>query len=214
MKMKKILLLLPTIGLLAVLSIGFSGCKSENKVDANIISDGTNTPTSAEQESDNLDKNSYAGLEDVFNDTKIITPNGKYMMMVFGANGCPYCESLKKDIKDTPSLKKYIQDNFTAYYINMSYSKIHDFKVGTPKDPKEIKVSTGQLSRMYDIRPTPTIVFSDTDGKTILEFPGYLPEKQFMAMVEFIGSGKWKEAKDQRQINELLQEYILKKSNS
>lgn len=212
--MKKILLLLPTIGLLGMLSIGFSGCKSENKVDTNIISDGTSSPTNAQQESDNLDKNSYAGLEDVFNDTKVITPNGKYMMMVFGANGCPYCESLKKDIKNTPDLKKYIQDNFTAYYINMSYSKIHDFKVGTPKDPKEIKVSTSQLSQMYDIRPTPTIVFSDTDGKTILEFPGYLPEKQFMAMVEFIGNGEWKKAKDQRQINQLLQEYILKKSNS
>ncbi|MDO7253249.1 SoxW family protein [Helicobacter cappadocius] len=212
--MKKIFLMAITLVILGMFSISLSGCNSDNKVDSSIISDGSNTSSKVSQESENLDKNSYAGLEDVFGDTKFITPNGKYMMMVFGANGCPYCEALKKDIKDTPSLKKYIQDNFTAYYINMSYSKIHDFKVGTPNDPKEIQVSTAQLSRMYDIRPTPTIVFSDTDGKTILEFPGYMPEKQFMAMLEFIATGEWKKAKDQRQINQLLQEYVMKKSNS
>ncbi|PAF53698.1 thiol:disulfide interchange protein [Helicobacter sp. 13S00482-2] len=212
--MRKIFLAVPIFVILGILGMGISGCKSDNQVDSGIISDGTSTSAKTLQESEKLDKNSYAGLEDVFNDTKIISPNGKYMMMVFGANGCSYCEALKKDIKNNPDLKKYIQNNFTAYYVNMSYSKIHDFKVGSPSDPKEIQVSTAQLSRMYDIRPTPTIVFSDSDGKTILEFPGYMPEKQFMAMLEFVGTGEWKKAKTQKEINKLLQEYIFKKSNS
>ncbi|PAF43058.1 thioredoxin fold domain-containing protein [Helicobacter sp. 11S03491-1] len=214
--MRKIILGLSLCIALAILGLGVSGCKgkSEDKIDSSIISTGANVSQEAQQENDNLDKKSYAGLEDVFSDTKTITPNGKYMMMVFGANGCPYCEMLKKDIKDTPELKNYIKDHFSAYYINMSYSKIHDFKVGTKADPKEIKVSTSQLSQMYDIRPTPTIVFSDADGKTILEFPGYVRAKQFIKILEFINNGEWKKAKDQKQLNQLLQEYVMNASHS
>ncbi|PAF52276.1 thioredoxin fold domain-containing protein [Helicobacter sp. 13S00477-4] len=212
--MRRTFLLLAILMITLIASIGISGCKSEDKIDSSVISTGTDIPEAVQKENENLDKKSYAGLEDVFNDTKVITPNGKYMMMVFGANGCPYCEKLKKDIKSTPTMKDYIKDHFTAYYINLSYSKMHDFKVGTKDDPKEVKVSTAQLGQMYDVRPTPTIVFSDTDGKTILEFPGYMPEKQFMAMLEFIGSGEWKKAKDQKELNKMLQDFVLKQSNS
>ncbi|PAF47870.1 thiol:disulfide interchange protein [Helicobacter sp. 12S02634-8] len=194
--------------------ISISGCKGEDKIDSSIISSGTQVSQEVQEENDNMDKKSYAGLEDVFKDTKLITPSGKYMMIVFGANGCPYCEMLKKDIKNNPDLKSYIQKYFTAYYVNLSYSKIHTFKVGTKDDPKEVKISTAQLGQMYDVRPTPTIVFADATGKTILEFPGYMPKNQFLAMLEFIEEAAWKGAKTPKDTNRLLREFILKKSNS
>lgn len=212
--MKKTLLIFVWILALGASAIGFAGCKSDDKIDSSVISNGTQVSQTMQEENQDLDKKSYAGLEDVFKDTKLITPEGKYMMMVFGANGCTYCEKLKEDIKNVVQMRQYIKDNFSAYYINMSYSKMHDFKVGTPNDPKEIRFSTSQLAQIYNIRPTPTIVFASTDGKTILEFPGYIPAPQFNAMLKFIGEGEWKKAKDQKELRVLLQEYILKNSTS
>ncbi|PAF44861.1 thioredoxin family protein [Helicobacter sp. 11S02596-1] len=211
--MRRVFLIMMFFVVSLFVGAGISGCKSEDKIDSSVISTGTNVSSEIQNENENMDKKSYAGLEDVFKDTKTITPDGKYMMIVFGANGCPYCEMLKKDIKNTPELKSYIQEHFSAYYVNLSYSKMHDFKVGTKEDPKEVKVSTAQLAQMYDVRPTPTIIFADPNGKTIVNFPGYVPEKQFMAMVEFIGNGEWKKAKDQKEINELLRDFILNQSN-
>ena len=37
-------------------------------------------------EASELDKKTYAGLEDVFNDTSTIETKGKYMLLIFGAN--------------------------------------------------------------------------------------------------------------------------------
>lgn len=212
--MKRIFLFLMFFVTSLIVGIGVSGCKSDNKIDSSLISTGTNISQEVQNENDNMDKKSYAGLEDVFKDTKVMTPDGKYMMIVFGSNGCPYCEMLKKDIKNTPGLKSYIQNHFSAYYVNLSYSKIHDFKVGTKADLKEVKIPTAQLAQMYDVRPTPTIVLTDTTGKTILVFPGYMPEKQFMAMLEFIGNGEWKKAKDQKEVNKLLRNFILNQTKS
>ncbi|PAF49510.1 thiol:disulfide interchange protein [Helicobacter sp. 12S02232-10] len=212
--MKRIFLFLMFFVTSLIVGIGVSGCKSDNKIDSSLISTGTNISQEVQNENDNMDKKSYAGLEDVFKDTKVITPDGKYMMIVFGSNGCPYCEMLKKDIKNTPELKSYIQNHFSAYYVNLSYSKIHDFKVGTKADLKEVKIPTAQLAQMYDVRPTPTIVLTDTTGKPILVFPGYMPEKQFMAMLEFIGNGEWKKAKDQKEVNKLLRNFILNQTKS
>lgn len=212
--MKKSALIFICTLALGVFTIGFAGCRNDDKIDSSIISNGTQISQTTQKENQDLDKKSYAGLEDVFQDTKLITPNGKYMMMVFSANGCVYCEKLKEDIKNNAQIKQYIKDNFSAYYINMSYSKIHNFKVGTPKDPKEVEFSTAQLSQIYSVRPTPTIIFAAPDGKTILEFPGYMPAPQFNAMLEFIGEGEWKKAKDQKELRVLLQEYVLKNSTT
>lgn len=207
--MKKISILLLSIAIGIILN---ACSKDDSKMDSNIVSTGTNSSSQAIEESQNLDKKSYAGLEDVFQDTSVITPNGKYLMMVFSANGCPYCEKLKQDIKDHQDERDYIKKNFSAYYINMSYNKTHDFKIGTKDNPIDKKFSTSELASLYKVNPTPTIVFSDNTGKTIFVFPGYMPYKRFMAMLEFVGNGVWKQAKDPKDMDKLLSEYVLSNS--
>ncbi|CCB80282.1 thiol:disulfide interchange protein (dsbC),putative [Helicobacter bizzozeronii CIII-1] len=187
---------------------------SDDKIDESMISSGAISPKSAQEDANNLDKQSYAGLEDVFLDTKTITPNGKYMLLVFGKNGCAYCELLKKDIKQRQDLKNFIKQHYSAYYINISYSKMHEFKIGTKKKPREVVLSTSQLAQVYDVSSTPTIVLADSDGKTIYELPGYMPSKQFLAVLEFIGNGLYKGITDDKVFVEKLRDYILKKSRA
>ncbi|WP_121020807.1 SoxW family protein [Helicobacter vulpis] len=184
----------------------------DDAINEDMISAGTNSPKQALEEANNLDKQSYAGLEDVFLDTKTIAPNGKYMLLIFGKNGCSYCELLKQDIKQHNTLKNFIKTHYSAYYINISYSKMHSFRVGGVHKNKEFKLPTSELASIYDVNSTPTIVFANPDGKTIYELPGYMPYKQFLAVLEFVGKGLHKGIKDDKEFIQKLRAYILKRT--
>ncbi|GAA7451304.1 thioredoxin fold domain-containing protein [Helicobacter pylori] len=203
------------LGVFLLVLLVFSACKSNNKdkLDENLLSSGTQSSKELNDERDNIDKKSYAGLEDVFSDTKFISPNDKYMLLVFGRNGCSYCERLKKDLKNVKELRDYVKEHFSAYYINISYSKEHNFKVGDKNNEKEIKMSTEELAQIYAVQSTPTIVLSDQTGKTIYELPGYMPSTQFLAVLEFIGGGKYQDAKNDEDFIKKLKAYIKYKTN-
>lgn len=156
-----------------------------------------------------LDKKTYVGLEDVFLDTGVIETKGKYMLLVFGANGCTYCENLKSDIKAQPNLRDKLKEHFSAYYINTSYSKLHTFRIGEGATLQEHSIPTRKLAEIYRIGPTPTLVFATKDGRTILTYPSYLPPKQFSALLDFIAQGSWQKANgDDRQIATMLQQHL------
>ncbi len=205
------------LSVLLLISLFLSACKSNNKdkLDENLLSSGSQSSKELNDERDNIDKKSYAGLEDIFSDTKFISPNDKYMLLVFGRNGCSYCERLKKDLKNVKELRDYVKDHFSAYYINMSYPKEHDFKVGDKdkNDEKEIKMSTEELAQIYAVQTTPTIVLSDKTGKTIYELPGYMPSTQFLAVLEFIGSEEYQKATSDKDFIKKLKAYIKYKTD-
>ncbi len=184
----------------------------DDEINEDMISSGTGFSKEAQEEANNLDKQSYAGLEDVFLDTKFITPNGKYMLLVFGKNGCSYCELLKQDIKKHSNLKDFIKAHYSAYYINISYSKMHAFKVGIGKKSKEYKFPTSELAQIYEVNSTPTIVFANPEGKTIYELPGYMPYKQFLAVLEFVGKGLHKGISNDKEFIEKLRDYIRQRT--
>ncbi|CRF51880.1 SoxW family protein [Helicobacter ailurogastricus] len=184
---------------------------ADDKVDESMLSSGATSPKSVFEESNNFDKQSYAGLEDIFQDTQSISTHGKYMLLVFGKNGCSYCEMLKQDLKHYSNLRNYIKEHFSAYYINISYSKMHHFKIGPTDKPKETMLNTQDLSSIYDVSSTPTLVLADPTGKTIYELPGYMPHVQLLAVLEFVGKGLYKDLND-KQFIEKLRAYILKKT--
>ncbi|OOQ04867.1 thiol:disulfide interchange protein [Helicobacter pylori] len=205
------------LSVLLLVSLFLSACKSNNKdkLDENLLSSGSQSSKELNDERDNIDKKSYAGLEDIFSDNKSISPNDKYMLLVFGRNGCHYCERLKKDLKNVKELSDYIKEHFSTYYVNISYSKEHNFKVGDKdkNDEKEIKMSTEELAQIYAVQSTPTIVLSDKTGKTIYELPGYMPSTQFLAVLEFIGDGKYQDTKNDEDFTKKLKAYIKYKTN-
>ncbi len=205
------------LSVLLLISLFLSACKSSNKdkLDENLLSSGSQSSKELNDERDNTDKKSYAGLEDIFSDNKSISPNDKYMLLVFGRNGCSYCERLKKDLKNVKELRNYVKEHFSTYYINMSYTKEHDFKVGDKdkNDEKEIKMSTEELAQIYAVQTTPTIVLSDKTGKTIYELPGYMPSTQFLAVLEFIGSEEYQKTTSDKDFIKKLKAYIKYKTD-
>ncbi|WP_239056418.1 SoxW family protein [Helicobacter apodemus] len=153
------------------------GCE---KADSSVISSGANTTQERLEEMNSIDRNSYAEVADVFLETQHITTQDKPYFLVFGANGCLYCDRLKTLIKQDSQIKESLKNNFSPYYINLSYSKKHNV------DFLNKKVSTTKLGQIYGVRSTPTLVFLNANGDTLFVYPGYMQRDRFMATLEFL----------------------------
>lgn len=181
----------------------FAGCKNE-KIDKNAFSTQSNISQEELHKAQNLDEVSYAGLEHIFSNTSTISSDGKFVVLIFGKNNCQWCDHLKDEIKDNKSTQEILKKDFKSYYINLSYEKIHHIDFASQKT----ELNTMQLGAKYNIRPTPTIIFLDKEGKPIIAYPGYLPQDQFRKFLNFIASGEYLKAKDQIQMQQMLQEKL------
>lgn len=177
------------IGCLPLILAFMIGCNSsDNDIQ---LSQGDNLTQEHIQGAESLDKASYAGLEDVFLDTKQIKSfDGKLPLLIFGRNNCTYCEKLKDDIKDNPKLKQILQDHFSSFYINMSYTKTHEVSLGKTSST----LNTDRLANMFftsPIRPTPTLIFLNQNAEVLYRLPGYIPSDKLLKVFTFIAEKKW-----------------------
>ena len=53
-------------------------------------------------------------------------------------------------------------------------------------------VDTKTMISIYGITSTPTMIFTDKNGKAIIVVPGYMPANQFLTTLKFIEEGLWK----------------------
>lgn len=146
--------------------------------DSLMLSSGNDIDEKTLRDIESMDKASYAGLESVFLDSKVIDTNGKPTLLIFGKNNCPYCDKLKDDIKANPPIQEILTKDFSAYYINIDYSKNHHLKHFFGRSDS-YNATTIELARIYQIRPTPTLVFLDSKGIPFFTYPGYLRVKEF-----------------------------------
>ncbi|RAX58354.1 hypothetical protein CCZ01_02755 [Helicobacter monodelphidis] len=180
-----------------------SGCGNEQEHDK-IVSLGTQTSQEVLDKINNLDKASYAELEGIVKDNARIDPEGKYLMIIFGANGCTYCDMLKKEIKSSQAIQDKLKADFSPYYVNSSYLKTHYFVNGL--QPAEL--TTNDLVMLYRIGPTPTTIFATPEGKTILIRAGAITGDKFLATLEFITDKKWEGAQSDKEINQRYLEFL------
>lgn len=144
---------------------------SNDEIDSNVISNGSTMSPEAKEEEKDLDKVSYSDLLDVFLDTNKIDFN-KNVLIIFGRNNCSYCDMIKDLIKQDDDLKQLIKDNFNPYYINISYSKIHEINF----NDRQSKIDTNSIASLFSVNFTPTIVFLGKDGTVWYLFPGFTPK--------------------------------------
>ncbi|WP_051420602.1 thioredoxin family protein [Helicobacter pametensis] len=180
--------------LLAIALIFLAGCKSEN-LDAQNIASKSNISQAEIEKAQHFDKASYKGLEHIFKDTGRIASDGKFVLLIFGKNGCQWCERLKEEIGENKQTQEMLQKDFQTYYINLSYSKIHQLDF----DGKKSQAETSRLAREYDIRPTPTSIFIDPQGNVIFGWPGYFSQKQMQVILQFIANKEYKQFKDPKE---------------
>lgn len=127
-------------------------------------------------------------IYEFFKDTAKIGPEGKPMILIFGTNTDPYSDRLKADVKNNKKLQEKLKNVFSSYYLkaheNLRHKQFHEGEY--------MDVDTKTMIAIYGIEVTPTIIFTDDNGKAVIVVPGYMPPKQFLATMEFIELGKWK----------------------
>ncbi|WP_072680246.1 thioredoxin fold domain-containing protein [Arcobacter sp. LA11] len=147
-------------------------------------------------------------VQDVFKDVAKIAPEGKQMILVFGTNTDPYSDRLKADIQNTPDLEKRLKEDFNSYYFkaheNLRHKQFHEGEM--------MDVDTKTMIAVYSVTATPTIIFTDDNGKAVIVVPGYMPPKQFLVTMDFMAEGKWK-GKDRKngEVYEALRDFYIAK---
>lgn len=124
---------------------------------------------------------------DIFKDTFSLTPNGKYMIVIFETDECPYCAKMNLDIHNDKKLHDTLKNDFSVYSLDAMKNRMHKIE----HEGKPMDVDTKTLIDIYSVNSTPTLIFMDKQGKRILIVPGYMPPKQFEVTLEFIKSGLW-----------------------
>lgn len=141
-----------------------------------------------------------------FKDVAKIGPDGKYMLLIFGTNTDPYSARLKADVKNSSELTKKLKEDLSSYYLKAHENLRHKlFHEGEFMD-----VDTKTMISIYGVEATPTLIFTDKNGKAIIVVPGYMPTEQFITTIKFIESKKW-EGKDRKngEVYEALRNFYI-----
>lgn len=145
-------------------------------------------------------------VSEVFKDVAKIAPEGKGMILVFGTNTDPYSDRLKADITNSKELQKRLKEDFNSYYFkaheNLRHKQYHEGEL--------MDVDTKTMIAIYGIDATPTIIFTDDNGKAVIVVPGYMPTEQFLVTMDFMKAGKWK-GKDRKngEVYEALRTFYI-----
>jgi len=189
--MKKKFLNRTLITSLVVSTILLSGCTESNtKAEEVVEKPKMEVKASSEvkkEEPKILYTNNDNVVDSVFKDIAKIGPEGKYMLIVFGTNTDPYSDRLKADIKNSKELANMIKNDMSSYYLKAHENKrMKLFHEGDYMD-----VDTKTMISIYGVNSTPTIIFTDKEGKAVIVVPGYMPADQFIQTVKFMESKKW-----------------------
>lgn len=186
--------------LYCLIAFCFNAC-GEN-TESSIVTSGTQYSKEKHKAMENIDINSYQEVADVFLETSAIQSDGKPYLLVFGANGCVYCDRLKELIRDNAEIKDFLKANYVPYYINISYTKTHQI------DFLDMPLNTIELAQKYSIKPTPTLIFLSKSGKELFVYPGFLPKEKFLSTLEFFKNPNLEQS-DAKSIKTRLQAHWL-----
>lgn len=185
---------------LSIISVFFMAC-SNDKIDFNLFSNNTNYSQDNAKKT-NLDEKSYKEIAHLFKDNTNIKSDKKNILLIFSANNCIYCDRLKEKILKDTTLQKQIKDDYSSYYINIDYDKIHTFTKNHTSD-----LSTSELASLYNINATPTIVILNQKSQTLLNYAGFISAKRLAATMDFLNKPQYQKLNEAQLAKELLQFY-------
>lgn len=108
---------------------------------------------------------------------------GKRVMVVFSQDGCPYCNLLVERNFSQRDIENYTRTHFDAITVNMWGDREVTGVDGKHRTEKAFAAA-------LKVQFTPTILFFDETGKTILRLNGYLPPSRFKTALEYVALRK------------------------
>lgn len=128
-------------------------------------------------------KESFLNLKDDIADAKAAN---KRVVIIFHQDSCPYCNALVERNLAQKDIEDLMRKSFDAVALNMWGDREVTNLDGKAMSEKEFAAS-------LKVQFTPTILFFDEAGKTILRLNGYIPPQRFKLTLEYIAQRKEKE---------------------
>jgi thioredoxin-related protein len=122
-------------------------------------------------------KDSFLNLKEDIDEAR---QNGKRVILMFTQNGCPYCSALVERNLSQRELEATMKEKFDVIAVNLWGDKEMvglDGKTYTEKS----------YSAAQKIQFTPSLVFFDETGKTLLRLNGYVPPARLQAALDWVG---------------------------
>ena len=121
-------------------------------------------------------KNSFLDLHE---DVTEAAARGKRLLVYFGQEGCPYCAQLFNTNFSQAHIVDYTRRHFDALAFDLwGNREVTDFSGN--------KMPEKDLAARLKVRFTPTILFFNEKGETVLRINGYYPPHQFMAALQYV----------------------------
>jgi len=123
---------------------------------------------------------------DIPGEVEVAAEEGKNLVVMFGQNGCPYCDKMHKRVFPHPKVAALYDEKFVMFEINIK----GDLEVVTHEgeDSTEKKYASKMRARA-----TPLFVFYGKDGKDVLRLTGYQEPGIFMTAGRYVSSESYKD---------------------
>ncbi len=111
---------------------------------------------------------------------------GKYLIIMFYQEGCPFCDKMYRVTFQDKKVKEY----FTKYF----YMVLVDIKgANLLIDFQGKEITEKEFAHRHRIRGTPVFIFVDHQGKQILKLIGYIPPQDWLIAGRYIVEGHYRQ---------------------
>jgi len=122
-------------------------------------------------------KNSFLHLKEDIDEART---NGKRVILMFTQDGCPYCSALVERNLSQREIEATMKEKFDVIAVN-----IWGDREVVGLDGKRYTEKT--YSAAQKIQFTPSLLFFDEAGKTLLRLNGYVPPARLQAALDWVG---------------------------
>ena len=127
-------------------------------------------------------KDSFLNLRE---DIAEASTHRKRVMLLFTQDNCPYCNALVERNLSQQDIEKRLREHFDVIAVNIWGDREVIGLDGVRHTEKSYAAS-------QKVQFTPTLLFFDEAGQTILRLNGYLPPERFKTAIEYVAQGKEK----------------------
>lgn len=114
---------------------------------------------------------------DVREDVADAAKDGKRLMLYFWLEGCPYCKTLEETTFRDPAVVGRMKREFVSVALNVRGDREVTWTDGR-------KMSEKELTRLLNVRGTPTLLFLDEKGAIAQRVSGYVEPRRFLALLD------------------------------
>lgn len=134
---------------------------------------------------------------DIAEDVSDATGAGKHVILFMHLNNCPYCFRMVDENFKGGERTEFIKANFDVIQLNIRGDREIAFDA-------EVSLTEKELAKHLKVRYTPTVIFLNSDNKSVLRLNGYRSPQDFGHALNYV--------KDKAYLKRSLPQYVETRS--